>query len=203
MPVVSCPACGEHDRLAGVDRCDDKLLRCEACGHEWRRSLTPTCRLCGSTDLEAVPTSTLEEAGRGNMRTPSGIRDLYHCFACDARDATSSAARRPDPVSTAPSLRNPGAMASPLSPRGRVAPSRERVESEFGIFETGAVVGGRWRLTLLLHWGSTGSVWAAQDAAGSGRGVTFKLVHPGEPTTAAHAASARALVEVRHPSLHR
>lgn len=90
MALVSCPSCDTADHLIGVDVDDGKVVECGACGHRWRRDLTPTCRLCGSTDLEAVATSTLEEAGRGDQRTPSGIRTAYRCWACGARDATSS-----------------------------------------------------------------------------------------------------------------
>lgn len=91
MPIVSCPACGEDDRLRGEAQHGGTELTCEACGHRWQRDARPRCRACGSDDLEAVPTSTLQEAGRGEQRTPSGIRDAYVCWSCGARDATSSA----------------------------------------------------------------------------------------------------------------
>lgn len=90
MPSVACPACGEEDALRGRPSDEGLMLTCEHCGEEWNRDLTPRCGLCGSTDLEVVPTSVLEEAGRGEQRTPSGIRDVHICWACGATDATSS-----------------------------------------------------------------------------------------------------------------
>lgn len=100
MPIVACPACGEDEELTGERGDERTLLRCDACGHRWDRDLRPTCQLCGSDDLEVVPTSTLEEAGRGQQRTPSGIRDLHVCWNCGARDATSA-----DPAPAPPDWR--------------------------------------------------------------------------------------------------
>lgn len=90
MAVVACPACGEDEDLRGQRSDEGLVLSCERCGHRWNRDLTPRCGLCGSEDLEVVPTSVLEEAGRGEQRTPSGIRDLHVCWDCGARDATSN-----------------------------------------------------------------------------------------------------------------
>lgn len=78
-----------------------------------------------------------------------------------------------------------------------------RVGSAFGVFEEGRTVGGRWRLTTLLRWSSTGSIWAATDVDGRQR-VAFKLLHPGiaaDGTVAAlHAGSAKAAAAVAHPN---
>lgn len=95
MPLISCPDCSEDEELRGETTDEGVVLTCEACGHRWQRDLTPRCGLCGSEDLEVVPTSVLEEAGRGEQRTPSGIRDVQLCWSCGARDATSS---RPIPA---------------------------------------------------------------------------------------------------------
>lgn len=170
MPLVSCPSCHTADALVGVDDADGKLVACGTCGHRWRRDLTPTCRLCGSTDLEPVATSTLEEAGRGEQRTPSGIRTTYRCWACGARDATSSA---PIPAGAGwraareTRVRTPGGTDEGTGREDQGAPPR-RVESTFGVFEEGRTVGGRWRLESLLRWSSTGTVWAAADVTGEG-----------------------------------
>lgn len=98
MPQVSCPACGEDEELAGRREDERILLTCERCGAAWDRDTRPTCRLCGSEELEAVPTSTLEDAGRGAQRTPSGIRLVHYCWSCRGDDVTSSSPR-PGPQS--------------------------------------------------------------------------------------------------------
>lgn len=90
MPIVVCPVCGEDDDLQGERLGERIVLTCGRCGQRWDRDTTPRCRLCGSDDLQAVPTSTLEEAGRGEQRTPSGIRTVYACWSCGSRDVTSS-----------------------------------------------------------------------------------------------------------------
>lgn len=95
MPVVACPGCGEDEQLRGerADREDGSeqlVLTCERCGTTWDRDTAPRCGLCGSDDVEGVPTSTLQEHGRGDQRTPSGIRLAYYCWACRGRDVTSS-----------------------------------------------------------------------------------------------------------------
>ena len=48
---------------------DEIRLRCEACGHEWSRSLLPTCARCGGTDLQTVPLAIVEK-GRGTQLSP-------------------------------------------------------------------------------------------------------------------------------------
>ena len=94
MPLVSCPVCGEDDDLAGRRDGEAILLTCGACGHEWNRDTRLVCRLCGSEDIEGIPTSTLSEAGRGEQRTPSGVRLVHYCWTCRASDVTAST---PDP----------------------------------------------------------------------------------------------------------
>jgi len=94
VPIVSCPACGEDEELTGARGTDADggsvlLLTCQRCQTTWERDARPRCRLCGSEDLEAVPTSTLEEHGRGEQRTPSGIRIRHYCWTCRGDDVTS------------------------------------------------------------------------------------------------------------------
>lgn len=95
IPTIECPGCGEDEELRGDRGEDGIVLTCESCGATWQRDVTPTCTLCGSEDLEAVPTSTLEDAGRGEQRTPTGIVLRYRCWSCGARDATSD---EPEPA---------------------------------------------------------------------------------------------------------
>lgn len=211
MPTIACPACGGADDLVGRDTEDGRVIDCQACGHRWRRDLTLSCQLCGSTDLEPVLTSTLEEAGRGDQRTPSGIRAAYRCYGCGARDATSSS---PVAAAEAPSRTSP---LPPAVPAGRTGPGdgdldpaagrggeAPRVTSVFGTFEVGAVVGGRWELTGLLEVSSSGTIWAAREHDGDRR-VVFKLLDPRitGPLAASHATSARAVAAIRHPNLLR
>lgn len=87
MPVVECPACGEQEDLTGErktaeDDADRLLLTCGVCAASWDRDAIPRCRLCSETDLEAIPTATLQEQGRGDQWAPSGIRLAYYCWGC-------------------------------------------------------------------------------------------------------------------------
>lgn len=91
MPLVNCPACGEDDDLTGATVGDTIVLTCGACGTTWDRDTTPTCSLCGSQDLQAVPTSTLQEKGRGDQWAPSGVRIAWYCWSCTGHDVTSTA----------------------------------------------------------------------------------------------------------------
>lgn len=202
MPLVACPACRSHDRLVGTAD-DGSALSCEACGHRWTRELTPTCGRCGSTDLEVVATATLEEAGRGNQRTPSGIRNVHHCWSCGSRDATSS-----EPLPAEPGWRERRAVVGRQARRRATAsdpaPARPAgvIESAFGTFAASSVVGGRWRLERLVRRSSTGTLWHAVAVDGDRR-IAFKLVHPRSPAVDEHEASARAVIGVAHVGLLR
>lgn len=208
MPIVTCPSCGDADQLVGRRSPDGVTVTCGACGNRWQRDLSPTCTLCGSRDLTAVPTSTLEEAGRGDQRTPSGIREVFRCYGCGARDATSSSPvpdpeweRRPSTAAKAPRVRD-DLEATP--PSASASGGSRQVDSAFGRFASGEVIGDRWRLTRLLRWSSTGSLWLAQ-AVDADQRVVFKLVHPrltSDPRRAAlHAGSAQQVTRIRHPHL--
>ncbi len=93
MAIVVCPACGEDEQLTGRTHEGGIELTCERCGAAWERDVTPTCRLCGSQDLQGVPTSTLREHGRGEQWAPSGIRLALYCWACRGADVTSTKPR--------------------------------------------------------------------------------------------------------------
>jgi hypothetical protein len=90
MPVVACPVCGEDEDLTGERQGASITLSCGSCGERWDRDTRLRCGLCGSEDVEGIPTSTLEEAGRAGVRTPSGIRLVYYCWACSGNDVTST-----------------------------------------------------------------------------------------------------------------
>jgi uncharacterized Zn finger protein len=93
VPTIACPRCGDDEDLTGEQRDEAIVLTCGACGHRWDRDTRPACRLCGAEDIEGVRTSTLEEAGRAGVRTPSGIRLVYYCWDCGGLDVTSSSPR--------------------------------------------------------------------------------------------------------------
>lgn len=207
MRIITCPSCGNADDLEGRHSAEGVEVECGSCGHTWLRDLTPTCTSCGSTNVVAVPTATLEEAGRGEQRTPSGIVDIYRCHDCGARDATSMSPqrdpdweRRPARFGHVPRWREDD---QPSAGRAEGEDTR-RVESAFGLFTPGQVVGRRWRLQHLMHWSSTGSLWLAHAEDGDQR-VMFKLVHPrltrDARRTALHARAAQAIVGIRHPHL--
>jgi hypothetical protein len=106
VPIVACPACGEDEQLTGHQVADGATpqvrLTCDRCGASWARDATRRCGLCGSQDIEGIPTSTLQEKGRGEQWAPSGIRLVFYCWACRGDDVTSSAPRpgpRPQPGS--------------------------------------------------------------------------------------------------------
>jgi len=107
VPMVACPDCGEDEELTGR-RIDDGgrqqlELTCEKCGASWFRDGAPRCGLCGSEDIEGIPTSTLQEKGRGDQWAPSGIRPVFYCWACRGDDVTSSRPRPgPQPQPGAP-----------------------------------------------------------------------------------------------------
>jgi hypothetical protein len=91
VPIVLCPACGEDEELRGERQPDGRLLlTCERCGASWDRDTAPSCGVCGSDDVEGVPTSTLQERGRGDQWAPSGVRLVYYCWACRSNDVTAT-----------------------------------------------------------------------------------------------------------------
>lgn len=90
MPIVACPHCGEDEQLTGQRLDTGIVLTCDRCGQSWDRDTRLVCGLCGGEDIEGIPTSTLEEAGRAGVRTPSGIRLVYYCWSCRGNDVTST-----------------------------------------------------------------------------------------------------------------
>lgn len=92
MAEVVCPACGEDDDLRGERRGDVVAVTCGSCDTVFDRDLTPRCTACGSDELVPVSANLLEDAGRGDMTTPTGIVRRWLCWSCGARDATSPGA---------------------------------------------------------------------------------------------------------------
>jgi hypothetical protein len=103
VAVVACPQCGEDEELTGERDGERIVLSCGSCDATWDRDTRLVCGLCGSEEIEGIPTSTLQEAGRGEQRTPSGIRLKYYCFDCQGDDVRSSSPRpgpQPPPGNT-------------------------------------------------------------------------------------------------------
>lgn len=108
MALVECPHCGADEELAGEQVDGAITLTCLACGARWDRDTEPVCGVCGSTDVQGIPAATLEEHGRANVRSPSGIRLAYYCWDCRSKDVTSTHPDRgphPPPGSSTRDLR--------------------------------------------------------------------------------------------------
>ena len=73
------------------------LLRCESCGQRWERDLRPSCRACGSTDMQQVPLAILEK-GRGTQLSVVGTRPILLCSRCDAETLRTYPDNRPNPL---------------------------------------------------------------------------------------------------------
>lgn len=89
MAEVVCPGCGEDEDLQGERRDDAVVVTCGACGTRFDRDLTRRCTACGSDELVPVSTNLLEDSGRGDMTTPTGIVQRWLCWRCGAVDATA------------------------------------------------------------------------------------------------------------------
>ena len=78
--TFACPACGETERLAGRRDGHDVLIRCEACGQEWRRDLD-VCPSCGSRTI-ADRREPLMQKARGTQQSIIGYRIVKECWTC-------------------------------------------------------------------------------------------------------------------------
>lgn len=92
MAQVVCPGCGEDEELRGRRHDDRLVVTCLACQTTFARDLQPRCTACGSEELVPVSANLLEDAGRGDMTTPTGIVRRWLCWSCGARDATTPGA---------------------------------------------------------------------------------------------------------------
>lgn len=82
---ISCPACGEVEKLRGERRDSLIALVCETCEAEWVRdpAARPTCSRCGGDDMrEAV--QALVEKSRGTQLSIQSFRQVWLCPTCDA-----------------------------------------------------------------------------------------------------------------------
>ena len=97
MIGTECPRCGEDEKLRGERHEDVIRLGCEACGAEWDRAVAPTCKSCGSDDMQAVPKAIVEK-GRGTQLSVVGTRTIHLCSDCDAETLAAYHRNRPNPV---------------------------------------------------------------------------------------------------------
>ena len=97
MTGRECPACGESVRLSGKRDGDLIHIHCDACGNKWDRDLQPTCKRCGSDDMQAVPMAIVEKS-RGTQLSMVGTRTVHLCSACDAETLETYHRNRPNPL---------------------------------------------------------------------------------------------------------
>lgn len=93
---ITCPACGEHDRLRGERDGELILLACEGCGHRWQRDPRPACPNCGGRDLVEAPKAVVEKV-RGDQMAIVGYTKVQLCRMCD-RDLIDTLARSKAPL---------------------------------------------------------------------------------------------------------
>ena len=94
---VSCPSCGEDDRLTGSRSGEVIRLVCEACGESCERDPSPRCATCRGNDLQAVVLAIVEK-GRGTQLSVVGTRVVYLCRSCDEAVLERYNRNRPNPL---------------------------------------------------------------------------------------------------------
>ena len=86
MTKIACPACGEDEDLRGsrdgVPGAETITVTCQACEMSWIRDLTPTCPICGTTDVRAAPQSIVDKS-RGTQLSIQSMRVGHLCPNCD------------------------------------------------------------------------------------------------------------------------
>lgn len=83
MPLVSCPNCGEDERLRGETVDDAITITCEPCGAVWERDLAPRCGECGRDGVRPAMQAILDKS-RGNQLSIQSMRVRWLCPDCDA-----------------------------------------------------------------------------------------------------------------------
>lgn len=100
--LVSCPHCGEDERLRGERDGEVITVRCEACGLRWDRDLGPVCRSCGNTDVRPAYQAIVERS-RGTQLSMQSLRLTHLCPDCDAETLASyQVSNRPLPPDELP-----------------------------------------------------------------------------------------------------
>lgn len=94
---ISCPICGEAEKLTGRRRPDHIDISCASCGQTWARPTAPRCAQCGGDDLQEVPLAIVERS-RGTQLSVVGIRIVHLCSTCDAAKIAKWQANRPNPL---------------------------------------------------------------------------------------------------------
>jgi len=94
---VSCPSCGEDDRLTGSRSGRLIRLSCDVCGRSWDRDPSPRCGICDGDDLQAVVQAIVEKS-RGNQLSVVGTQIVHMCRTCDAVVLERYNRNRPSPL---------------------------------------------------------------------------------------------------------
>ncbi len=79
---ISCPGCGELERLSGRPDGELILIGCEACGASWHRDPEQRCPRCGAGNLYPAPVAIVEKS-RGTQLSILSTRIEYLCWRCD------------------------------------------------------------------------------------------------------------------------
>lgn len=81
MPIeISCPQCGERERLKPRRTEGRIFISCQACGHRWERH-SDQCPECGRRPLVPKRLPLLQKA-RGTQQSIIGYRIGKECTAC-------------------------------------------------------------------------------------------------------------------------
>lgn len=83
MADIECPACGEDEELLGEAVEGGIKISCEACDTTWVRDPSPTCKRCGSGDVEGAIKAVIEKS-RGSQLSIVATQVVHLCRSCDA-----------------------------------------------------------------------------------------------------------------------
>ena len=105
MDDLDCAECGEDEQLTGTRANEHIDVRCESCGHQWRRDLRPRCEGCGGDRLEEAVRAVVEKS-RGSQLSIVATQTVHLCKSCDAEliadYRTSRTPLMPDDLPTTP-----------------------------------------------------------------------------------------------------